>query len=369
MKKEKLRKRFWASVAGLFFVGSGVMLFFVLVQEAVGPQYNAQLSDIQWSGDEWLIYYENHSYDSQPRQQSQILRPDGEILAEGENFLMKYMDESRPVIVKYQDRPYRVLSLDELTRDGLRNIPVPDGFGKAHIEHVSFSPDTRYLLLQGSAKRKIYVQNQETEEWVSLQSLFTDEDVEAYDMWDVEWRADDEHTLVIVFKNFNEDGSYGPEVARRAYNPERHTLEEVAVSNAQPLQAHNSSYPGPVHNSMTVVLHQAREYQGGVRYAAQSANPQDIEIEVTQPAIGKQKVIVHNRKTAESHEVISWFSTWKYNEPQVRFLGDSRKILLINKGEVGVLDTTTGQFAHLMNVEPDTYSASTYTLATIPYGQ
>jgi hypothetical protein len=74
-------------------------------------------------------------------------------------------------------------------------------------------------------------------------------------------------------------------------------------------------------------------------------------IRVTNPVIGKQKLTYIDKINGVEKEMISWFSSWNYNDITAQFVPSANAVLVVANERLGVFDIETGSFTWITEVE------------------
>lgn len=341
MNNISLRKRFWITFGLLLLIPCLLVGGIKLIQPSVSYQFNAQLEDLSWTGQEaWLLYTDND--------QVKLLTPQGKI--------MKYADRTstyldlRPVdthlaaMVTTQDNQADTVEL--ILNGQLTPLPLPPEV--KYVNHLSLSPDANYMLLYGMERHEepndfyfthqAWVYDQTLRTWIPVA---TDETsvLGRGDYLAVEWVVSQPHT---VFVQLQKQAPNGPQdFAHYMYDAQNQSLDAVDVDAAyEPTQVVPNIY-GEIDPSSSPVQYQFHQ-------------------------IGKNKIVVNDQ------ELLSWWNLGIYTEYPLLGWFDlvdigHHKIVIRFKREVGVLDTQTGQFAKLMDVPYDK-SIAIYSLQVVPSG-
>lgn len=355
MKQQHLARRLWLSIAGVF---AFFILFFTCLQlfYRLNPvEFTAELSEMHFTGAERLILFEDHTGNNP---YARLLRADGATVYEGDvasillpapqrAFVKTTFGRKDPVIEEIVGGQLTPFELPHLTEDAW---------------HMSFSPDEEYVVLQGGLISEWYILNQSTGEWSNEWVNHIPEAVRAqYEdgMTELEWEQDAQHRLFIIFYTNNVE-NIKTTLARYQYNPETDTFTEYPLDEGYgPLKITTRLEEidvqcDPLRDNVDPTI--------SFRFICNPSVPANMFIRVTDPIIGKQRIILTENGVNE--DVLSWFSTSRHYKVSAWVLSNEKLLIRINQ-QLGVFDRTTKQFARLQEIPPEP-TIPTYSVYVVP---
>lgn len=346
MKTSNPSKRLWLTFGVVLGIPALLILGIKMVSPLVSYHFNANLNDMQWTGKEAWMLFEDHRNGGVER----LITPQGKIMKEGsipdKYFHITALDSNLAAVITSTNPTSTQPEQVELIVKG-ELVPVPLPAEAFYVNNLSLSPDKQFLLLHSLQRvedgtdfyftHQAWVRNQTTQTWTQVAANQT-LDLDRSQQISTEWVAKDPHTLFVQLQDPPNNGPH--ELAHFSYDAVTQILTEVDLHAPYgPLKAVSNIY-GELGSDGPVQSH--------------------FEL------IGKN-TLTFDTTVSNPRELLHWWNLGLFAENfSIVDLGQ-HKLVMKFKTEAGILDTNTGQFAKLMDVPYDS-QMSVYTLEVVPSG-
>lgn len=354
------RTRLWLTILIIMAVVSGAIIALHVGYRTWPPQFNAELQDLDLTGQEGMFDSHYYTYHSNA-EQSQLLRSDGTIVKQGKYYEILAVEDLLFITSHPADDFYQPIQLEQFIDGALVPFTLPTDFTSLNID-IQPSPDQQYWLIHGFLPESWYLYEPAKQtlspnltkllppEYFNPQAL-----AEQADQIEIQWLDGEHHELYInIYKvsvNFNL-------VKRYSYNASTQQLVELDVEtspNRMPYFNPANNLPLdliPLYVPCNVGLRKsviAELWSQDYRCHTVQITP-SLSVTVTHPLVGKQKLLVVDHATGKSTTVSSWFAVRGLNEVNLQPLGDSNKVVVVANDRVGILDPQTKQFAEILQL-------------------
>lgn len=352
MKTAQRARRLWLLIGVVVIV---VIVSVISVQYArakLEPHYTTHVSKLDFTGNEPYIFLQSYGQGTDGDEiiatpSPEIITPDGSVVVQTITTMhVQYISRTQIVVLKWATNhkgdPWLMYFY---TNNALQELTLPDAikFSEVGPQQITQSPSGRYMFVHNNQDWFMY--NQVTQEWIQIDRQHipkTDHEVT------VEWSATDDQLLYANVKDYNDDGSLGNDIARYSYNPEKNTWTDIGITTDYEMQVLPVFFSNrilcPDDNTITYTSIPMQEIP------CDQDKPEQYDFKINNPWVGKQSISVTNHKTNQTQKFYIGFSLFEHDTTTAELLGDSGKLLVYTKRELGIIDIPTENYAKLRDI-------------------
>lgn len=338
-----IKKRIWITLFSIIVLGSIALFGTQKLLFHYRSRFNAPIQEVSQGLEQRYLVYTDHSGTNNTS--SRIMTMDGSIIKTAQS-IQTFIPSDQEIFFQIW-RDENTFELEKLVDGNLVAFPLP---GSQHdkniypssIVHMSYSPDSRFLLFQGIERWDLY--DEQSRKWiehvettVATDPLVKDQpNAQVLSDSEVEWQQNKPHELFMATKKYAQPSGSPYHILRYTFNPESFEYNEYPIDASYgPLKVNN--YLG---NSW---LEKNSWHWCSYNYANchedDNLGP-DIKVKMS---FAKKAII----RKSDKKSILKWSS---YDFVKVMPIPGSQKVLVQMNNELGLLDTETEKFAKLFDV-------------------